>query len=561
MANIIAPTRKLWLPSSLASVNPAQPVDWGEALNSGLKAQFKMLPSSNIGRDLTARNIGTNYGATLVTSDRGQVAEFNGSSDYVDGGNAHNVSVPFTITAWVQAGSLGNYRDAVSLSAGGSNNGFQLQMTNGNKFAAVVRASGSVSSALSLTSVVANTWFHVAAVFYSSTLRRIAVNGIIENGTTTDLTPATPDLFSIGRLRILSTNYNWWDGLVDDVRVFDHALSDAELWNIYEDSRTGYTRTLNRSLTYFPVAVAEEEEAATVGIAPFPASRSLASVDPAQPVNWGEGLNDGLQFWWLGLPTYSGGGLARDLAKQHDGTLTSMDPATDWVPTPRGDFALDFDGSNDYVSLGTNCVGNLLQGASASCFSLWFYYASGTLDAGYWDNVLFAGSIGNNNNIWINVTGGTKILAGGRSQNGDAFQSTISSGTTVADGWNHCVGILDYSNDTIQISLNGHFDSPAGVSFGSNTYNHTTSSYADAIAGLSSHLDGQISDVRFWNRGLSAAEVRQVYDDSRTGYQRALNRSLRWFPVATGEAPPSGVPWWALTSRSHILGSGIGIGA
>lgn len=47
------------------------------------------------------------------------------------------------------------------------------------------------------------------------------------------------------------------------------------------------------------------------------------------------------------------GGVLYDFAgRRLDGTLTNMDPATDWVVTERG-YALDFDGSNDYVEAAT----------------------------------------------------------------------------------------------------------------------------------------------------------------------------------------------------------------
>ena len=63
-------------------------------------------------------------------------------------------------------------------------------------------------------------------------------------------------------------------------------------------------------------------------------------------------LNPGL---WNGLalnahaPLGPTGATLRDVSGyRHNGTLTTMDLATDWVVTPLG-WALDFDGTNDYV--------------------------------------------------------------------------------------------------------------------------------------------------------------------------------------------------------------------
>ena len=58
----------------------------------------------------------------------------------------------------------------------------------------------------------------------------------------------------------------------------------------------------------------------------------------------------GLQALWT--PPVTPTGLTwRDQSMHHNhGTLTNMDPATDWVPSPHG-WALDFDGSDDHVMI------------------------------------------------------------------------------------------------------------------------------------------------------------------------------------------------------------------
>jgi len=48
------------------------------------------------------------------------------------------------------------------------------------------------------------------------------------------------------------------------------------------------------------------------------------------------------------------------------GTLTNMDAATDWLVTA-GQYALDFDGVDDYIPLS----GNLFSGLSAFTVSMW----------------------------------------------------------------------------------------------------------------------------------------------------------------------------------------------
>lgn len=67
-----------------------------------------------------------------------------------------------------------------------------------------------------------------------------------------------------------------------------------------------------------------------------------SAAESEAPEHW-----DGLMFSLAPLGVT--GALWRDVSGHgHVATLTTMDPATDWVPTPYG-YGLDFDGINDYL--------------------------------------------------------------------------------------------------------------------------------------------------------------------------------------------------------------------
>lgn len=72
-------------------------------------------------------------------------------------------------------------------------------------------------------------------------------------------------------------------------------------------------------------------------------------VDWSDPINRDCPLNQGLVGWWMGAPNCYGGTRLQDLLNHNHGTLTNMDPATDWVGTQYGP-ALDFDGTDDRVT-------------------------------------------------------------------------------------------------------------------------------------------------------------------------------------------------------------------
>jgi hypothetical protein len=85
-----------------------------------------------------------------------------------------------------------------------------------------------------------NTWYHVAGVEHTSTDRRIYVNGVEE---ATDTTLATPSASFITRFRIGQTADGQLDeqcrGEIDDVRIYNRALSAQEIRAIYYDGLTG----------------------------------------------------------------------------------------------------------------------------------------------------------------------------------------------------------------------------------------------------------------------------------------------------------------------------------
>src|SRR3990172_4235028 len=77
-------------------------------------------------------------------------------------------------------------------------------------------------------------------------------------------------------------------------------------------------------------------------------------------------LDNGLVGYWK-LDDGSGSTVARDSSRYgNHGTLTAMDPSSDWVANPAhstgsffNPYALDFDGTDDYVDIGTQSIHQL----------------------------------------------------------------------------------------------------------------------------------------------------------------------------------------------------------
>ncbi len=106
-----------------------------------------------------------------------------------------------------------------------------------------------------------------------------------------------------------------------------------------------------------------------------------------KPYRWWSGKSRHAADLWSDCMLYYAiwagqGGKLYDLSvRGYDGTLTQMDPPTDWVPTEYG-MALDFDGSNDYVDTGSDDLGL----STADDFSIFAFFKTShdyTAEQGY----------------------------------------------------------------------------------------------------------------------------------------------------------------------------------
>jgi len=180
--------------------------------------------------------------------------------------------------------------------------------------------------------------------------------------------------------------------------------------------------------------------------------------------------------------------------------------------------ALNLDGIDDYVSWPSGTFVALLEGASQISFSMWIKPETSSSTA--FDDVVMSSGIDGNlfNLFWCNVEGASNnILVGGRSRSSDSFQSVTSSDTITLGEWAHVIGILDFANDKVRIWVNGNLNE-GSVTFGSSTIlNDGTPGNTDEIGNHRQDTgnvpyDGSVDDIHIYNRGLTATEVKALYD-------------------------------------------------
>jgi hypothetical protein len=183
---------------------------------------------------------GTLSGATWSTSGKiGNALSFNGTNAYVNLNNPTALKTTGSMTwmAWVNA-TANPGDDGQIISKSNDASGWQFKTspdTGPHTFAIAVSGSGPRAQRNSRTVRLLNTWYHVAGV-YNATAQTldIYVNGVLDNGVLTNAIPSVqtvPNInVNIGR-RTGGSGY-YFKGLIDEVAVYNRALSAAEIQSL-----------------------------------------------------------------------------------------------------------------------------------------------------------------------------------------------------------------------------------------------------------------------------------------------------------------------------------------
>ena len=176
----------------------------------------------------------TVVGATFVTGKVGaHAASFNGTSAYAEAtGPVVDTTKPYTVAAWVQLTAVTGFKTAVSID-GASVSAFflQLRADSGGRFgfsALPTDTPGTATFALGKATPMINTWYHIAGVFDGANLK-LYVNGVLEDSKPFATAWAGKGSTAIGRGFYSGGRADFWPGLIDEVRLFNGALSDAEI--------------------------------------------------------------------------------------------------------------------------------------------------------------------------------------------------------------------------------------------------------------------------------------------------------------------------------------------
>jgi hypothetical protein len=216
-----------------ATTTAAVSVTVSNAVSTGLVGAYAF----NEGTGTTAGDSsGAGNGGTLSnaawTADGvfGPALSFNGSNAWVSVADSANLDLTtsMTLEAWVRPSALTSDWRTIVLKERPSGLSYALYAADGGSRppAGYVSVNGSDAAAVAPTTLPLNTWTHVAMTYDGATLR-LYVNGQLAGSRATTGSAAV----SASPLRIGGNAVwgEWFSGAIDEVRIYNRALSQAEI--------------------------------------------------------------------------------------------------------------------------------------------------------------------------------------------------------------------------------------------------------------------------------------------------------------------------------------------
>lgn len=212
-------------------------------LTNGLVGYWKMEEAGDATRIDSSGN-----GNTLTESASDTVAQATGKFGYagdfestetedlsIADNSSLSVTGSLTLSAWIKPESVSAGTYNILAKWDGSNESYRIYQST-NQIVFEVESSNSITSTTTLS---AATWYHISGVYDASNqTAKIYINGTLETpsasaGTIPSSIGDDGGAFQMGAEDLNNTPKNYYDGIIDEVRVYNRALSPAEVAKLY----------------------------------------------------------------------------------------------------------------------------------------------------------------------------------------------------------------------------------------------------------------------------------------------------------------------------------------
>ena len=217
-----------------------------DALTKGLVGHWTFDGQDISGTRATDRsgnnNHGTITGAIAKPGKIGMALDFDGVDDFVDIGNPSVLQLTgaMAVSVWIRpdntaAGKL------VSKTGGDGNRGYDLRWgaaADSKVYFEVSSDGTNLFPVSTVNALSAGQWYHLVGVFEPGTAVRIYLNGRLDDSNTTGIPSSQFNStlnVNIARRPTGATAFS--DGSIDDVRIYNRALSAGEIQKLYNMGR------------------------------------------------------------------------------------------------------------------------------------------------------------------------------------------------------------------------------------------------------------------------------------------------------------------------------------
>lgn len=456
-------------------------------------------------------------GTVADTSNGGVKAySFDGSNDYI--------SVPFILdpsqtafsfSSWVRLDSLPSYYRTIAQQEGTLGRAWVHTNLPSQGYDLRTSLAGGADSTFNFDSSAVGTWYHVAFVWDGST-STFFVNAVDKGGNVSGSMESSTSGMRIGYHK--SDTTMGWDGLIDDVRIFDRALTTSEITHLA--SKRGVLGTprnpviKKRRIFYAPTAPVTTTAKAVVLKKPKPSYATGYARNASESAN--PNLWKGLVGAWMPSFGVTGGTLKDVSGNGNDGTLTNMDAATDWVGTSKG-LALDLDALQQRIEGDTSYQFN---SSVTICATIKWQSVS------YYPRVFdFSDGLSSLQLVWDFGSGGNNRLKTKDTRwqvDAPSYQSTsFGSSPPLVGKWYTYAALFDSTNQINRLYVNSiKQSSSASGNVGSASSSQNFKLGIRRDNNNVTDADAEYLAVSIYNRALSPSEIKQLYLNPSAPFER-----------------------------------------
>ncbi|WP_035610492.1 LamG-like jellyroll fold domain-containing protein, partial [Haloferula sp. BvORR071] len=506
--------------------------------NQGSSGNAAYLFEGNV-RDTLSGNNPLIYGTPkIVAGKNGSAVSMDGTDDYLALPGRLGDSNDFSFAAWVKWNGGNNWQRIFDLGNGTASYLFLSPKSGGNTLRVAMRLNNGAEQQLNTTPLTAGVWTHVAFTISGDTGKLFVNGSLVNTNTAMTINPSQigTETNYLGKSQFAADpNFS---GLLDDVRFFNTALTDAQVSNLAATTPRAFVASpalagatvdqpfsadLNTQLSAgAAVTFTKVEGPAWLAVA---VDGTVSGLPGVTDIGANEVLvrattaTGGMSIATVQVPVAASSQVVRFGFNSNTTTsVGKMDATLSGGPiysAGRSGNAIDLDGTDDYVQLPVG-----IASSPELTVSTWVYWDGG----GNWQRIFDFGN-GTTSNLFLTPKSGSNttmfsITHGGVSQN-------LEGAVVPASTWTHVA--VTIGAGTGKLYING------GLAATNATMSLTPADLRPTVNYLGKSqwpdplYNGRIDDFQVFHRVLSATEINTL----RTGTPPGVTINPRSLPAAT----------------------------